>query len=449
MTPREAAQAPELIEGRYEVTRLLGQGAFARTVACLDRGEGGRAVAVKELRVQGVGDWKVVELFEREAEVLASLRHPAVPEIYRHFEGRESTLYLVMELIDGPSLLDELRRGRSLGDLEVTELALALLEVLEYLHGRLPPVFHRDIKPSNIVLRPSGVPVLVDFGGVCQGWRPPQGGSTVTGTFGYMPPEQLLGQVSPASDLYALGATLLHLVTGREPTEFSYDSGRLSLPAEAAVRPALRRTIDALLAPAPRDRPASARAARRLLLAEETALAPVPQLPWVLAVIPRGGRPELVEMGPPPRDPAGPLADVYANLIDPFPGRRPPRRRHPVWHAIGQASVATMVGVLMLGVPHLVFWGMRARRRRRLGPLFREGKATTGRLLSLQMSNEEAFVSDVTYEYEAGGNRHRARSTSSKHVLSHWAVGDPVTVLYDPAEPARSCVVYRWQPAPR
>ena len=80
-------------------------------------------------------------------------------------------------------------------------------------------MYHRDIKPSNIVLRSSGItPVLVDFGGVLHGWRLSTGGATVIGTFGYMPPEQLLGQVSPASDLYALGATLLHLVTGKSPT---------------------------------------------------------------------------------------------------------------------------------------------------------------------------------------------------------------------------------------
>ena len=87
--PAQAQELPRLIDGRYQPTRLLGQGAFARTMACVDVRDGGRAVALKELRLQGLGDWKPVELFEREAQVLASLRHPAVPEIYRHFEGRE------------------------------------------------------------------------------------------------------------------------------------------------------------------------------------------------------------------------------------------------------------------------------------------------------------------------------------------------------------------------
>jgi serine/threonine protein kinase len=90
------------------------------------------------------------------------------------------------------------------------------------LHARVPPVLHRDIKPANVILRPDGAPVLVDFGAVRTVFRAAaEGGSTVVGTFGYMPFEQYMGQASPASDLYALGATLLHVITGRGPAEFA------------------------------------------------------------------------------------------------------------------------------------------------------------------------------------------------------------------------------------
>src|SRR4051812_34214550 len=89
------------IDGRYQVTRLLGEGSFARTLACEDLAEGRRPVALKELRFDGLEEWKPVELFEREARVLGSLRHPGVPEIHRHFEGRDSqgrvALYLRSE----------------------------------------------------------------------------------------------------------------------------------------------------------------------------------------------------------------------------------------------------------------------------------------------------------------------------------------------------------------
>jgi hypothetical protein len=463
MAPESAPLPPDRpapdgpIDGRYEVTRLLGQGSFARTLACVDLAEQRRPVAVKELRIEGLKEWKPVELFEREARVLGSLRHPGVPLIHRHFEGRDAqgrpVLTLVMELIDGPSLQDELRAGRSFSELEVVELALALLEVLDYLHGRLPPVFHRDIKPSNVVLRSSGSPVLVDFGGVCQGLRPPQGGSTVTGTFGYMPPEQLLGQVSPASDLYALGATLLHVLTGRPPEAFSYDSGRLSLPAEVLVRPALRRAIDAMLAPAPRDRPASARAARRLLIeageARALVVAPASGLAvgGLVSEIPKGGRPETVDMGAPPRDPRGPLRDVYYNLVQIVGDGHMTTRRlgRPLWKTAGAWTGYALLGVLTLGILPGVYLGHRVSRGRRFGPLFRDGLATTGRIVSVRTRGDSAAL---VYEYEVAGRRYRGQMGCSPYPARYWVNGDPVTVLYDPAEPQRSCAVYRWQEAP-
>jgi Protein kinase domain len=314
----------------------------------------------------------------------------------------------------------------------------------------VPPVFHRDIKPTNIVRRAGGAPVLVDFGAVCHGWRPAQGGSTVTGTFGYMPPEQLLGQVSAASDLYALGATLLHLATGREPTEFSFDAGRLSLPAEIAVRPALRRLIDALLAPAPRDRPASAVAARRMLLAapdptETRALAKLDRSTRPLMARPPGGRPDMVDVGPPPRDPDGPLWDVYRNLIHVFHGRRRPGSRGGFWRRLGRGSAAVGIGVVSLGIWPIVAGIVHAQRRRAFGQLFRTGVATVGQLVGLMPPPRGGTVATVTYEYEVDGRRYRGKMETVPYAIEHWQIDDPVTVVHDAADPTRSCVLYRWQ----
>ena len=417
-------------------------------------------MAIKELRVQGVGEWKPVQLFEREAVVLERLRHHGVPEFFRHFESQDQQgrlcLYLVMELIDGQSLQQELVSGRRLADLELTELTLALLDVLEYLHSRVPPVFHRDIKPSNIVRRASGAPVLVDFGGVCQGWRPPQGGSTVTGTFGYMPPEQLLGQASAASDLYALGATLLHMASGRAPTELSYDSGRLSLPPEATVSPALRRLIDKMLSPAPPERPASAMAARRLLLGElqQSALVPVQTPTGALvraeqrAPTPTvtGGRPEMVDVGPPPRDPAGPLADVYHNLIRLFDGIRPPGPRKGGLHAVGRGTLSVLAFVSTLGI-----WpGIRAythRQRRRVAdPIFREGLATVGRLVKVAGQLGVDLQATLTFDYQVEGQLYRDSMPTNISLQHHFVVGDPVTVIHDRSNPGMAIVVFRWRP---
>jgi len=387
-------EAPRLIDGRYRVERLLGQGSSARTYQCVD--EQGRPFAVKELLVRGLDGWKPVELFEREAKVLAGLRHHGVPAIERFFEGEneraELALYLVQELIEGPSLRDLLAAG-PMDQAEVIRVALGVLDVLEYLHGRVPPVFHRDVKPANIVLRASGAPVLVDFGGVCHGWRPSnEGGSTVVGTFGYMPGEQLLGQVGPTSDLYALGATLLHLVTGRPPSDHSFDSGRLAVPAELDVRPELRRAIDGLLAPAPRDRPPHARAARELFLGTAaTALvttAPSRALARRRIVVgPKAPRP--VDLGPPPRDPRGLHARVFRRLIEPLSDDVESVAGSVFGWTMFVLGTAATAGLL----PALYYAGHVRGRRRRYEPLFRDGLQVRGEIAAVQgTASHNVFV---------------------------------------------------------
>lgn len=456
--PARSPTGEFLIGGRYRPIRVLGEGSSARTLECQDLVEGQRRVAVKELRVQGVGEWKPVELFEREALVLERLRHHGVPEFFGHFESPDESgrlcLYLVMELIDGQSLLAELKAGRRFSDIELTELTLRLLDVLEYLHAQIPPVFHRDIKPSNIVRRPSGAPVLIDFGGVCQGWRPPQGGSTVSGTFGYMPAEQLLGQVSPGSDLYALAATLLHLASGRAPTELPFDSGRLLLPPEATAGPALRRLIDLMLSPAPRDRPASAVAARRLLLGELQQSAPPADTAGALAVREQrpltttrtGGRPEMVDVGLPPRDPAGPLADVYDNLIEVLDGIRPPGPPKGGLQAVGRASLSTLLFVSTLGLWPAYRAHYYRRRRRVVDPIFRHGGAAVGRLVKVSGQVGLDMLSTLTFEYRVGGRLYRDSMPAHIKLQEHFVVGDPVTVIYDQADPGSALVAFRWRP---
>ena len=248
-SPNARGEEPRVIGDRYQVIRMLGEGSSARTLLCADLHDE-RRVAVKELHFQHLEDWKYLELFEREAKVLSLLDHRGIPKILDFFQGpgASTTLYIVQEFIEGASLKQRMESGPMLGQQEVHDLALGLLDVLEYLHGRAPPVLHRDIKPSNVLARPEGDAALGDFGGVCFGWRPPdQAGATVVGTFGYMPPEQLLGQGGPTSDLYALGATLLHVVTGKPPSEFPFDSGRIEVPTDLPAGDSLTRLIEALL----------------------------------------------------------------------------------------------------------------------------------------------------------------------------------------------------------
>jgi hypothetical protein len=444
------ALAPErIIRERYRVLTLLGEGSSARTLACQDLVED-RRVAVKELRVGQLRSWKQVEMFEREAKALAGLRHHGIPEIHEFFEHEEPgwgpTLYLVQELIDGPALQSRIGQAPLLGESEVLDIALGVLDILEYLHGRMPPLYHRDIKPSNIVLRQSGAPVLVDFGGVCHGWRPEQsGGSTVTGTFGYMPPEQLMGRVSPQSDLYALGATLLYAVTGREPTDFDFDGGRLSVPESIDLRPSLRRAIDAMLAPAPRDRPRTARAVRAVLLGSAGEAPPAPSHALVVArradMTMLGGHdaPLWIDLGSPPRDPAGDLADVYQTLVEPLDMMQGASQlaKAAAW------SLYTLVSVVSLGIVPAIYYGHVRNRKRRYEPLFRRGVQTEGTIVSIQGSEEYNLFATIGYEYKVGGETFRAFIDCRVKLKRYWSIGDRVAVLHDPDAPARSCIAFR------
>jgi serine/threonine protein kinase len=241
---------PELLrEGRYAVVRVLGEGSQGATLEAVDKRDG-RLVAIKRFSVRGAGSWKEVELAEREARVLASLSHPALPRHIEHFEENGS-LYLVMERVEGESLLEIRKRGQRFSRDEVARFLREASQVLDYLHSRAPPVIHRDIKPGNVVRRPDGSFALVDFGSVRDSLKP-EGGSTVVGTFGYMAPEQFQGRALPASDVYAVGATAISLLTGNEPEKLPHRG--LAIDVGAALGnsdPALVRTLGAMLDPDP------------------------------------------------------------------------------------------------------------------------------------------------------------------------------------------------------
>ncbi len=439
------ARVQERIAARYVVSRVLGEGSSGRTLLCHDPVED-REVAIKELRFGRLAAWKQLELFEREAAILARLQHPAIPRVFDFIQTPGSdAVYIVQEFIDGPSLKERIEGRPMLGQREVMDLAEQMLQVLDYLHGRAPPVLHRDIKPSNVLFRADGRVALVDFGGVLLGWRPPGSeGATVVGTFGYMPPEQLLGQAGLASDLYALGATLLHALTGRPPTDFPFDSGRIEVPKELHSGP-LVALIEALLRPAPRDRPQSAAEALTLLgghaLPSPSVPAPgseVARVETARRVITVSGRgPGYVDMGPPPRDPEGEFKDVYRNLIHPlFPSKRLwSGGMHVFWVAAAAVGSISTVGLL----PLLHLRTIRARRKA-YEDLFRFGQATEGRVRSAQGG---ALYATVKYEFELGGTAYIATMEYAAEMAEFLGPGDPVPVLFDPEDPRRSCFVYR------
>lgn len=213
-------------------------------------------------------DWADLKLFEREAQILQTLSHPAIPQYRDHFEislegGRG--LALVQTYIDAPSLQEWMEQGRRFAEPEVRDLAQKLLRILVYLHELHPPVIHRDLKPSNILLGSDQQVYLVDFGSVQAAAPREQGSYTVVGSYGYMPLEQFGGRTVPASDLYSLGATLIHLLTGQHPADLPQEGSRIAFEQAVHLSPPFRDWLRWMTEPLAADRPASARQALEAL----------------------------------------------------------------------------------------------------------------------------------------------------------------------------------------
>ncbi|MEO8903629.1 MAG: serine/threonine-protein kinase [Polyangiaceae bacterium] len=252
----EASPVQTLREGRYAVIGVLGAGSQAETLDAVDKRDG-RAVAIKRFQVRGAKSWKDVELAEREARVLSTLSHPNLPVYVEHFE-EDGALYLVMQKIEGETLASMRKRRAPLSADDVARFLADADGVLRYLHARVPPIIHRDIKPGNVIRRVDGSFAFVDFGSVRDQLKP-EGGSTVVGTFGYMAPEQFQGRALPGSDVYAVAATALTLVTGREPEDLPHRG--LGIDVSAALGKGaegwLVRALSAMLEPDPDKRPST------------------------------------------------------------------------------------------------------------------------------------------------------------------------------------------------
>jgi hypothetical protein len=441
------AAAP-LVGGRYEIVRTLGQGAFGRTFLARDR-ESDRIVAIKLHDTRGRDDWKAYELFKREAEVLRAVRHHGIPEVYETFQdvwyGAPAT-FLVMEYIEGTSLAQMIDDKRSLDSGAVVHLFLELLGVLDYLHGRVPPILHRDIKPSNIIVRPNGFPALVDFGSVRRVYMAPEeSGSTVAGTYGYMPYEQYMGQATPASDLYATAATFLHLLTGRPPRDFMTDQGRIEVPEALPCEPRLRAVVARLLHPSPAERYSSARDVRHALVSG------TPQGASAVAVskpAPRGVRRYQEASGQVFALPASPreLKGETKRLMK----AASPGALRLMWSSekADEWTFMTVVSagffsLITAGIMPMVFFTMASQRRRRMKRFFRNGIPAMAEVLKIELQ-ETAFdekLARVGYEFEADGHMHRDSDTVLPVIADRWQPGDQIPILYMPQRDYDSVIV--------
>ncbi|MGH7696694.1 MAG: serine/threonine protein kinase, partial [Gemmatimonadaceae bacterium] len=425
----------EPVAGRYEIIRPLGVGGFARTLLARDLREQ-RDVALKILRPQTAPDWKAYELFEREGAVLRELRHHGVPAIYETFratwEGTEAA-FLAMEYIDGVSLEQTIADRRHVDPVEVLNLFTELLGVLDYLHTRIPPVLHRDIKPANVIVRKDGAPVLVDFGAVRNVFRAPnESTSTVVGTYGYMPYEQYMGQASPSSDLYALAATFLHLITGRPPSDFMTEAARLEVPESLTCGEPLRRVLVRLLATAPGDRYATAKAARNALFASAAPLVGADAMSG--NAVARIVEARMVELSPAPRE----LTGENAKLLD--------RVSHSMWElmepeekigakwTVADVVLVTFFSVVTIGILPAIFWSFAVRRRSRFKHFIAKGELAEARVLDMT-PKDTAFgvkLSKVRYEFDVAGEVHRDSDLVLPVIAERWDRGTIIQVLYLP-----------------
>ncbi len=275
----DVSPAPGMVMGgRYRIVRELGHGGFGRTYLAEDLNRFNESCVLKEFAPQVQGTYalqKAEELFEREAGVLYKLQHAQIPkfrEMFRVKQGNKGLLFLVQDFVVGQTyhalLEGRKRQGLRFNEAEVNQLLVQILPVLQYIHSM--GVIHRDISPDNLILRSTdGLPVLIDFGGVKQvaatvasqfvGGQESAGVpafATRLGKVGYAPHEQMQGGIAyPHSDLYALGATALVLLTGKEPQQL-IDPNTLTWNwrREISLSPTLGSVLDKMLQPNPSDR---------------------------------------------------------------------------------------------------------------------------------------------------------------------------------------------------
>ncbi|MBD2577841.1 serine/threonine-protein kinase [Oscillatoria sp. FACHB-1406] len=269
-----------LLNDRYYLQQLLNSSPARQTWLARDNTTQIQVI-VKLLALGGAVQWDELKLFEREAQILQQLDHPRVPKYYDYFSLDDRSLWfaLVQQYIPGQSLKQKLDCGQPLSLQQVQRTLEDVLEILQYLHRLHPPILHRDIKPSNLLWGEDNRVYLLDFGAVQV--RPPAAAATFTvvGTYGYTPLEQYGGQSVPASDLYSLGATAIHLLTGVAPSELAKDDFRLQFRDRLAAGTDERfiAWLEKLTEPSPQKRFSSAKEALESLQHKSTVTPSVAQ----------------------------------------------------------------------------------------------------------------------------------------------------------------------------
>jgi serine/threonine-protein kinase len=243
-----------MLYSRYQIVRRIGGGGMGAVYLAKDKNLGDQPRAVKEMIQSNIDETqheKAVGDFKRESMLLSSLEHQSIPTIYDYFyDDGAGRFYLVMKYISGGDFLARLRNapGGRLDEKTVTDWACQVADVLNYLHKQNPPIIYRDLKPANLMIDGnSGRVMLIDFG-IARWVQKEEKGVTAVGTMGYAPPELFSGKVEPRSDIYSLGATMFHLITGVDPQDnplLIFDFNKNPRPRQ--LTPAISNEMEAIL----------------------------------------------------------------------------------------------------------------------------------------------------------------------------------------------------------
>lgn len=424
-----------LLNEKYEIIKVLGEGALGRTYLGQDISTKAH-VAIKELLPSRMKRWKDFDLFHRECQTLQSLEHAGIPSYLDDFtiesdDESPPRLFLVQEFIDGKSLQDLLDEGEEFDEARARDIALQTLEILDYLHNLNPPVIHRDLKPANLMLNSEGRIVLIDFGAVREAVTADGVGSTIVGTFGYMPPEQYAGQSTPATDLFALGATLVQLITRQAPGELFEGLHHFKIPAGMPITVGFERILLRLTEPEVGRRYQSAKEVKSDL-DEGFLMVPTKSVTGLLP-IPH-------EILPAPRPfPGFFLRDAYHGkshlfivlmalasvvLVTTF----------PIALYLSGGAVFAIPGLFAVFVCGTLAYVVTKKARIEID-VYRRGIYTLGEITGIFWSDNTVQQTNLTYRYRVGeGFRYGSISTTDK-AYSTLGPGDPVGVIYLPEEP--------------
>ncbi|WOD41615.1 protein kinase domain-containing protein [Nodosilinea sp. E11] len=373
----ETGQGEWLLGGRYRVLRQLSRGSFGDTYLAEDTHRFQELCVLKEFNPQVPGKLaldKAQTLFEREAGILYQINHPQVPR-FRQLLRDETRLFLVQDYVEGPTYRELLSRrrahGESFSEAEVVQFLMQMLPLLQYLHSI--GIVHRDISPANLIQRNAdGRPMLIDFGGVkqlavnvrhqlgvAQPYQAADGTVTRLGTVGYIPEEQLeSGQVTPATDLYALGMTALVLLTGKDPEDL-YDNrrDRWLWTEQIDLSATLTQVLTRMVSHDPGDRyPSAGQALAALNLAHPDPLSKAWAQPMPVrmqpAIPPPRPVPTVAVAPPAPYLPSMPPPMAY----DPTATVAPPPRAVPVKKSSAGCWPALVGLLVVVGVAGGLWW---------------------------------------------------------------------------------------------